>query len=167
MTSKTMGLWALLIMLGWIHPSYAHSSFKREILYPKTSNACAVSAVYHEGRGVKSKASRIELARSILSRVGHKEFGKNTCSVIKQKTVIHHHIVCQFSWECRRQHIRDWDPHTYNEVSLIVNRARKLNRLYGPIKATYFTSNNTCPVPSIHRYKKGPFTFCIPRKPSL
>ena len=142
---------------------------RQEVIHPDDGLSCAASMLYHEARGVDSETARIELSRLVFSRVGQPGFAPTICGVVHQKTYVKkwHKTVCQFTWNCKYQHIRDWDPVVYKKVEASVGKAWKIHKALGPIKALYFSSNGKCPVHPQSIYHKGPFVFCVAKKTRL
>lgn len=56
---------------------------------------CLAQNIYHEA-GWEPEKGKIAVALVTLNRVQDERFGKDICSVVKQRT----HSVCQFSWFC-------------------------------------------------------------------
>ena len=139
------------------------------VVHPEDGLACAASMLYHEARGVDSEPARIELSRVVFSRVGRPGFAPTICGVVHQKTYVKkwHKTVCQFTWNCKYQHIRDWDPVVYKNVEASVNKAWKIQQARGPLRALFFSSSGKCPIRPVSFYHKGPFVFCVAKKTRL
>lgn len=158
-----------LMALLYITPCFAkhaeHHDKKRVYQLPLTSaTPCLVSTVYHEARG-EHQASRVEVARVVLARVGDPHFAHSVCGVVLQKTYVKkkHKHYCQFSWVCHlSKHV------VLDETAYIASvKAAKEALLRGPSPAKYFNSSGTCPVKIRRRYTLGRITFCVPRNQAI
>jgi spore germination cell wall hydrolase CwlJ-like protein len=70
---------------------------------------CLASTVYHESRG-ESHAGKIAIAKVVMNRTLHKDFGTGVCSVIRQRN--------QFSWVKRGGYI----PIRYTDTEMSIAR---------------------------------------------
>ena len=80
---------------GWTHEKVISVQYSQLTKDAQKQVDCLAQNIYHEA-GWEPEKGKIAVALVTMNRVQDDRFGKDICSVVKQKT----NTVCQFSWFC-------------------------------------------------------------------
>lgn len=119
--------------------SHDDLTLKNLIEHPQSPVNCLTAAAFYESRG-QSFETQVDIARSVLARSHSNLYPDTVCEVIHQRQFVHHKTICQFTWYCRKPHIKV-DKNTYQISYQAALQAMQQDRHVGVFPAMYFNAS--------------------------
>lgn len=120
---------------------------------------CMTNAIYYEA-GHEPHLGKIAVARVVMNRISHREFGDDPCEVVYQVDYVKTGYankskkLCQFSWVCDRNLMIKMDKERYQEAEQIARAVLTKNAWSDvlPSNVLFFHSTKINPNWSYERY---------------